>query len=171
MKKSTLGTRAPDVLFAIYNLRSRHARGVRTIPETAGFTLMAMVFLSFCLAPGMVGAQDKPATVSPPRSGIPASRKVFVHSKSVLVSAAVVEDKLLKQTEFQQRGFVITRSLDNADIVIELRHDLMTKYVFTVIDVKSQTVVAGGKLSSIGGTVAEKVAKRFIKEINAVSQP
>jgi hypothetical protein len=40
-----------------------------------------------------------------------------------------------------------------------------------VIDVKSQTVMAGGKLSSIGGTVAEKVAKRFIKEINVVSQP
>ena len=130
-----------------------------------------MICLSFCLAPGMVAAQDKPSTVSPQRSGTPPSRKVFVRSKSVLVSAAVVEDKLLKQPEFQQRGFVITRNIDDADIVIELRHDLLTKYVFTVIEVKSQTVVAGGKLSSIGGTVGEKVAKRFIKEINAVSHP
>jgi hypothetical protein len=89
----------------------------------------------------------------------------------LLVSAAVVEDKLLKRPEFQQRGFAVTRDVDDADLIIELRHDLLTKYVFTIIDVKSRTVVAGGKLSSLGGTVAEKVAKRFIKEINAVSQP
>lgn len=133
--------------------------------------LFAMLCLIFCLGHGIVAAQDRPSIVSPQRSGTPASRKVFVHSKSVLVSAAVVEDKLLKQPEFQQRGFVITRNVDDADLVIELRHDLLTKYVLTVIEVKSQTVVAGGKLSSIGGTVAEKVAKRFIKEINAVSQP
>jgi len=82
-----------------------------------------------------------------------------------------VEDKLLKRPEFQQRGFAVTRDVDDADLIIELRHDLLTKYVFTIIDVKSRTVVAGGKLSSLGGTVAEKVAKRFIKEINAVSQP
>jgi hypothetical protein len=133
--------------------------------------LFAMICLSSCLTPGIVAAQDKPSTGSPQRSGIPVSRKVFVRSKSVLVSAAVVEDKLLKQPEFQQRGFMITRKIDDADFVIELRHDLLTKYVFTVIDVKNQTVVAGGKLSSIGGTVGEKVAKRFIKEINVVSQP
>ena len=83
----------------------------------------------------------------------------------------MVEDKLLKRPEFQQRGFAVTRDVDDADLIIELRHDLLTKYVFTIIDVKSRTVVAGGKLSSLGGTVAEKVAKRFIKEINAVSQP
>jgi len=83
----------------------------------------------------------------------------------------VVEDKLLKRPEFQQRGFAITRDIDDADLIIELRHDVLTKYVFTIIDVKSRTVVAGGKLSSLGGTVAEKVAKRFIKELNAVSQP
>ena len=141
-----------------------------TVRSHASGVLFAMIALSFCLA-GTVAAQDKPSRVSAQRSGTPASRKVFVRSKSVLVSAAVVEDKLLKQPEFQPRGFVITRDVDDADIVIELRHDLLTKYVFTVIDVKSQTVMAGGKLSSIGGTVAEKVAKRFIKEINVVSQP
>lgn len=133
--------------------------------------LFAVICLSSGITPGVFAAQDKAPTVSPQRSGILASRKVFVRSKSVLVSAAVVEDKLLKQPEFQQRGFVITRNVDDADFVIELRHDLLTKYVFTVIDVKSQTVVAGGKLSSIGGTVGEKVAKRFIKEVTVASRP
>lgn len=117
----------------------------------------------------MVAAQESLSGASRQRIETPVGRRVFVRSKSLLVSAAVVEDKLLKQPDFQQRNFVITRDGDEADIVIELRHDVLTKYVFTVIDVKSQTVLAGGKLSSLGGTVAEKVAKRFIKEMSRQS--
>lgn len=94
-----------------------------------------------------------------------ASRRVFVRSKSLLVRAAVVEDKLLKQPEFKQLGFSITRDQSDADIILELRHDLLTKYVFSVVEVKTQTVIVGGKLSSLGGTVAGKVAKRFVKEM------
>ena len=79
-----------------------------------------------------------------------------------------MEDKLLKSAEFKQLGFVITRDPTDADIVLELRHDLLTKYVFTVVDLKTMTVIAGGKLSSLGGTVAEKVAKRFVKEMSGI---
>src|SRR4051812_16344596 len=64
----------------------------------------------------------------------PAKRKVYVHSTSLLIGAAVVEDKLLKQAEFARLGFVITRDPQDADFVLELRHDVLTKYVFTVID-------------------------------------
>ena len=99
------------------------------------------------------------------------TRRVFVRSKSLLVRGAVVEDKLLKRPEFRQLGFSITRDEADADIILELRHDLLTKYVFTVVEVKTQAVIAGGKLSSLGGTVAGKVAKRFVKEMSAVNQP
>ena len=92
-------------------------------------------------------------------------RRVFVRSTSLLVRGAVVEDKLLKQAEFQQLGFVITREWSEADFILELRHDLFTKYVFTVIDAKTQLVLAGGKLSSVGGTVGGKVARQFVKEM------
>ena len=98
-------------------------------------------------------------------------RRIFVSSTSLLVRAAVVEDKLLKRPEFKQLGFVITREKSAADLVLELRHDLFTKYVFTVVDAKTQTVLAGGKLSSLGGTVAGKVAKRFVKEMMRRSGP
>jgi hypothetical protein len=77
----------------------------------------------------------------------------------------VVEDKLLKRPELQQLGFVITREGREADLILELRHDLFTKYVFTVIDARTGLVLASGKLSSVGGTVAGKVAKRFVKEM------
>jgi hypothetical protein len=38
-------------------------------------------------------------------------------------------------------------------------------YVYTAIDARTSIIVASGKLSSLGGTVAGKVAKRFLKEM------
>jgi hypothetical protein len=101
----------------------------------------------------------------------PLTRRVFVRSKSLLVRAAVVEDKLLKRPEFRQLGFVLTRDESDADIILELRHDLFTKYVFSVVEVRSQLVLASGKLSSLGGTVGGKVAKRFVKAMAQTPGP
>ena len=92
-------------------------------------------------------------------------RKVFVRSEALLVRAAVVEDKLMKRAEFNQLGLVLTRNEADADIVLELRHDVLTKYVYSAVDTRTQTVIAGGKVSSLGGTVAGKVAKRFLKQL------
>ena len=105
--------------------------------------------------------------ISRPKSSPPetATRRVLVRSKALLVRAAVLEEKLLKRPEFNQLRLVITRDESDADIILELRHDLLTKYVFTVVDTRTQTVLAGGKVSSLGGTVAGKVAKRFVKEL------
>jgi hypothetical protein len=100
-----------------------------------------------------------------------ATRRVFVRSKSLLVRAAVVEDKLLKRPEFTQLGFVITREESDADLILELRHDLLSKYVFSVVDTKTQIVVASGKVSSLGGTVGGKVAKRFVKDMARIPVP
>jgi hypothetical protein len=115
------------------------------------------------LIPTTFAAQD----ISRPKSRPPeaATRRVLVRSKALLVRAAVLEEKLLKRPEFNQLRLVITRDESEADIILELRHDLLTKYVFTVVDTRTQTVLAGGKVSSLGGTVAGKVAKRFLKEL------
>jgi len=126
--------------------------------------------LLFLAAAGLILLSGPVATPQSPDSSVrerqtTSRRRVFVHSTSLLVGNGVVEDKLLKQREFKQLGFVITRDVSDADLVLELRHDVLTKYVFTVVDAKNRTVLAAGKLSSIGGTVAEKVAKRFIKEM------
>ena len=98
------------------------------------------------------------------------ARVIYVRSSSLLVGASVIEDKLQKRPEFQQLGLLITRDELAADLILELRHDLFTMYVFTVIDTKTQVVVASGKLSSLGGTVAGKVAERFLKLLLQVRQ-
>jgi len=92
-------------------------------------------------------------------------RKVFVRSAALLVKASVVEDKLMKRSEFAQMGLVLTRDRRDADIILELRHDILTKYVYSAVDAHTQVVLAGGKVSSLGGTVAGKVAKRFLKQL------
>lgn len=88
-----------------------------------------------------------------------------MRSSSLLVGASVIEDKLQKRSEFSQLGLVITRDFDTADLILELEHDVFTKYVYTAIDGRTHMVLATGKLSSLGGTVAGKVAKRFLKQV------
>ena len=83
----------------------------------------------------------------------------------MLVGASVIEAKLQKRPEFSQLGLVIIRDVETADLILELEHDVFTKYVYTAIDRKTNMVVASGKLSSLGGTVAGKVAKRFLKQV------
>jgi len=115
-------------------------------------------------------AQDISRTRFKPAETV-ATRRVFVRSKALLVRAAVVEEKVINRPEFNQLGFAITRDESDADVILELRHDLLTKYVFTVVDARTQTVLAGGKVSSLGGTVAGKVAKRFLKDMAKTRTP
>ena len=100
-----------------------------------------------------------------PRTALKSAKTIFVRSNSLLVKGAVVEDKLQKRKEFDSLNLKITRDLNAADLILELRHDLFTMYVYTVVERRSGVVVASGKLSSLGGTVAGKVAKRFLKQV------
>jgi len=114
-----------------------------------------------------LATRDRTVSTAQRAEAAPATRKVFVHSTSLLVGGNVVEEKLLQDSDFKRLGFVITRDPRDADLVLELRHDVLTKYVFTVIETKTSAVIAGGKLSSLGGTVAGKVSRRFVKEMSA----
>ena len=123
-----------------------------------------LLLLTLALCSHTTLAQDRKTPPNP--NAILASAKViFVRSTSVLVGKEVIETKLRKRSEFQALGLVITRDELEADLILEVRHDVFTKYVYTAIDPRTQIVVASGKLSSLGGTVAGKVAKRFMKEL------
>lgn len=103
--------------------------------------------------------------VDDPMLALRSARRIYVKSSSVLVGASVIEDKLQKRAEFSQLGLVITRDPLMADLILELHHDVFTKYVYTAIDTRTNMVLVSGKLSSLGGTVAGKVAKRFLKQV------
>ncbi|HEY0763783.1 MAG TPA: hypothetical protein VGD61_15525 [Pyrinomonadaceae bacterium] len=118
---------------------------------------LASICLLFC---SVVASAQSEAVVA-----LKQAKSIYVKSSSILVGSSVVEEKLQKRTEFSQLGLVITRNEADADIILELHHDRLTKYVYTAIDSRKKIVVASGKLSSLGGTVAGKVAKRFLKQV------
>jgi len=100
-----------------------------------------------------------------PVASLRSAKLIYVKSSSVLVGTSVIEEKLQQRAEFSQMGLVITRDPNAADLILEVHHDVLTKYVYTAVDPRLNIVVASGKLSSLGGTVAGKVAKRFLKEV------
>lgn len=128
-------------------------------------------------APSATAVAEPSATPAPPPRPANASeslrnaKTIFVRSHSLLVGQSVIESKLRKRKEFQQLGLMVTRDPMAADLILEVKHDVLTKYVFTAIDPWTNVVVASGKLSSLGGTVAGKVAKRFMKQLMKARTP
>ena len=117
-----------------------------------------------CLLLWATGASAQSSTPDPVAS-LRAAKLIYVKSSSLLVGTSVIEEKLQKRAEFSQMGLLITRNLNDADLILEVHHDRLTKYVYTAMDPRYDIVVASGKLSSLGGTVAGKVAKRFLKQV------
>jgi hypothetical protein len=140
----------------------------RTTPQRrAAFVFAALFTIGLCAT--LATAQQRTPTAN---ELLRSAKTIYVKSSSLLVRPPVIESKLRQRSEFQQLGMVITRDPLEADLVLEVAHDLFTKYVFTAIDSRTNIVVASGKLSSLGGTVAGKVAKRFMKQVmKARSQP
>jgi hypothetical protein len=93
------------------------------------------------------------------------ARLVYVRSHSALVTTEDIENKLRKHPEFRRLGLIVTRQEMDADLILEVRRSVLTKFVFTAIEPETLILVASGKLSSLGGTVDGKVAKLFMKQL------
>jgi hypothetical protein len=106
-----------------------------------------------------------PKVYNDPLAALRSAKMIYVRSTSLLVGVAVIEEKLQNRREFSQLCLVITRDIEEADLILVVEHDLFTKYTYTAIHKDTNIVVASGKLSSLGGTVAGKVAKRFLKQV------
>ena len=123
------------------------------------------IFSALCLLSLCATVASAQSSTPDPIASLRSARLIYVKSSSILVGNSVIEDKLQKRPEFSQLGLVITRDESAADLILEVDHDVFTKYVYTAVDRRSHIVVASGKLSSLGGTVAGKVAKRFLKQV------
>jgi len=104
-------------------------------------------------------------SVNDPVAALRSMKVIYVKSHSLLVGVSVIEEKLQKRPEFSQMGLAISRDIDAADVILEVHHDILTKYVYSAIDKRTNMLLASGKLSSLGGTVAGKVAKKFLKQV------
>jgi len=121
-----------------------------------------VITLLLWVCPAGASAQ---APINDPVAALRSAKVIYVKSHSVVVGVSVIEEKLQERPEFSQMGLVITRDIVAADVILEVHHDILTKYVYSAVYARTSLVLATGKLSSLGGTVAGKVAKRFLKQV------
>lgn len=94
------------------------------------------------------------------------ARTMHVRSRTVLVKSEVIESALGKRTDFQQSGLILTKDSLAADLTMEVRRsNFTTEYPYVVIDSRTQAIVASGKVNSLFGTAAGKIAKGFMKQV------
>jgi hypothetical protein len=110
------------------------------------------------------------ARVTDPATILRRARFVYVSSDSAFVNAREVEDSLLKRKEFKAWGMVVTRNFGEADLVIEIARKAFTRrFTFTVLDPRTNEVLAGGKMRSVlfGKKISNKVAEQFANRVKA----
>lgn len=94
------------------------------------------------------------------------ARTLFVWSRTIFVKQEVIESALLKRDDFRQSGLLITKDERGADLVLTVRRsNFTTEYPYDVVDQRTGLVVAGGKVNSLFGTAAGKIAKGFSKQL------
>jgi hypothetical protein len=131
--------------------------------------LFASACLLACAPLASVRAAPQVASMQlSPAETLRSARAVFIRSKSVYFKPSALENSLLQQDEFVQRGMSITRNEVDADLIIEVgRKAFTTNFIYSVIDPKTQRVIASGRVNSIGGTVEGKITSSFMKKLRA----
>lgn len=100
------------------------------------------------------------------------ARTIFVHSRTGLVKSEVIESELQKRGDFQRAGLLLTKDQRAADLTIEVRRtNFTTEYPYVVIDSRTKLIVASGKVNSLFGTAADKIAKGFMKQWERARTP
>jgi hypothetical protein len=133
----------------------------------AGALVFVLLISNALIAHGQT-IKDAPITDS--ATVLRQAKLIFVRKKTVFIEAPELENELRKRPEFQRWGLAITRNEADADLIIEVGRKVFTRFVYTVIDPRTHIVVMSGKLSSLGGTLSTKIAKRFIEQMQRVRQ-
>ena len=111
-------------------------------------------------------AHQNDAVRPSPVDTLRSAQTIFIRTKSSYFKPAALEQELLDRSEVQIWGLVISREEANADLIIEVDRKLFTnKFVFSVIDPRTKTVLISGKIGSLGGSVEEQIANGFVKRL------
>lgn len=108
-----------------------------------------------------------------PNAVLRAARVVFIHSKSAYLKSSDLENELRQRAEFAALGLLITKDEASADLILEVGRKVPgRKFVYAAIDPKTQIVLTSGSakadLFGLAPSVAHKIAKRFLKRVQAV---
>ena len=132
-----------------------------------------LIAFGFIIAPvQFVSATQNPQAEAARASAndlLRSAQRIFIRTKSVYFKPAALEQALLDREEFQRWGFVISREESDAELIIEVDRKLFTnRFVYSVIDPKTQRVLLAGKIGSLGGTVEGQIANGFCKRLQRI---
>lgn len=115
-------------------------------------------------------SQDNP---SPSTKELLSKDKVFyVESGTYFVKKEEIEKGLLKRKEFEKWGLQITQLRNEADLVLLVkRAAFQNNFPYTVTDRRTGTVILGGEVNSLGGTVPGKIASQIVEKLKKVYEP
>ena len=133
--------------------------------------LVAAGLCSFGHTPLASARQGSQAGAAPPGpvESLSSARTIFIRSKSVYFKATALEQSLTNRDEFLDWGLSVTRYESDADLLIEVNRKLFTnRFVYNVIDRRTNRVLAGGKIGSLGGSVEGQIADSFIKKMRRI---
>jgi hypothetical protein len=133
--------------------------------------LCALIVASFCALANIhpTRAKQFPQSVAvrtTPAETLRSAQTIFIRTKSVYFKPAALEQALLDRGEVQTWGMVISRDETDADLIIEVDRKLFTnRFVYSVLDPRTNRVLISGKIGSLGGTVERQIANGFVQRI------
>lgn len=134
--------------------------------------LATIGLLSIVPSAPSVTAKQSPHSVavrSSPADAMGSARTIFIRTKSRRFKPAALEQELINRDEIQQWNLAISRDEADADLIIEVDRKLLTNiFVYNVLDPRTNRVVAGGKIGSLGGSVERQIADSFVKRMRQV---
>ncbi len=99
------------------------------------------------------------------------ARLVCVESKTYFMKRAELEKALLGKSRFQEWGLQVTRERGDADLIISVaRASFQNNFPYTVTDRATGTVLFGGEVNSLFGTVYDKIADDFVGKLQDVRE-
>lgn len=131
--------------------------------------LKTFAILGSLLAAGAAAAQS-PAAVE--RKFVFAHTKtIYIDSHTHFVKQAELEKALLKQKEFDAFGLELTRNMQSADVILEVkRAAFQNNFPYSLIDRRTKVVLAAGEVNSIGGTAYGKIAAQLMEKLKTARE-
>ena len=94
------------------------------------------------------------------------AQTIFIRTKSAYFKPAALEQALLDRNEIQGWNMVVSRDETDADLIIEVDRKLFTnRFVYSVLDPRTNRVLMSGKIGSLGGSVEAQIANGFVKRL------
>ena len=112
--------------------------------------------------------RPNPISEMPAAEVLQKARLLFIRPRSGFFDKDKLERELLKRKDFGDMGLEITRSVSNADLVLEItRKRFTTRFTCNVIEPVTERVLTGVTASSLGGEIEPHLAEALVKEFKA----